>query len=671
MSASTLSVPRSSMTRQVMEAVARGWSVIPVVLHGTDKKPAVKWSRYMTKQASASDVQQWQEDKCPQMWGLVAGAVSGLVILDFDGEEGRALMAAWGLNPHIRTGSGGYHVYVQHPGWPVKTFNSKSPRPWNVIYPGLDIRADGGYAVFAGRNANGPYEALRELAPDPLTVLPNEARAALGLLTAPEERPQAATPVVIDLAYRYPSERLLTTALEMVERGDGRDNAAFWLVKQLQDNQYTEDEAAAVGLQYVEAVPQTDTKGNIAPFTAATMQDKVSDVYAKYTRREPITTLEDVEGLFDQLVAALPYKRLRLVEAPATPAVATPTEAAQPQVDSSVRRITYTPLTFAQVLNRPRQEPLLTDILMMNSVAILSAAPGAGKSFFAYDLALSVATDTAFLGREVKPGTAVVIAAEGISGAPVRLRAFMQEHELEEHPDNFYVFPHSIPLSEPTALAAVLAALDTLPKPINLVVVDTLARCYVGNENLQEDANKFISALDRIKVATGGCVLALHHTNKGGTGSRGSTVFPGGSDTMLALTKDMQAPEFFKLTCEKQKDGAGFEPIALHGKSINLGDGENSLVMELMPEELNVRLKTGTQAPARTDQILSVLEDLGDAGATHSAWESACTNRLSDLSGSAFARALRDLKKTGRVTKGPGKFDPYTVVSKGGVTDMS
>lgn len=66
-----------------------------------------------------------------------------------------------------------------------------------------------------------------------------------------------------------------------------------------------------------------------------------------------------------------------------------------------------------------------------------------------------------------------------------------------------------------------------------------------------------------------------------------------------------------------------------------------------------------------------MLEELGDAGATHSMWESACANRLADLSGSAFARALRDLKKAGRVTKGAGKFDPYTVVSKGGVIDMS
>ncbi len=654
MSASTLSVPRSTMSEQVVEAVARGWSVIPVVLQGTDKKPAVKWSRYMTQRASPFDVQVWQEDKRPQMWGVVAGEVSGLVILDFDGEQGCALMAAWGLNPHIRTGSGGYHVYVQHPGWPVKTFNSKSPRPWNVIYPGLDIRADGGYAVFAGRNANGPYEALRELTPDPLTVLPDEARSALGLLTAPEERPRDAIPVVIEPSDRYPSERLLERALEMVKAGEGRDNAAFWLVKQLQDNQYTEDEAAAMGLQYVEAVPQTDTKGNIAPFTAATMQAKVSNVYANYTAREPIVTLEDVEGLMDTVVAAHPYRGLRLVEAPATP-VATPTEAAQPQVDSSVRRITYTPLTVEDILNRPMPEFLAEDVFLKNSLAWLTGPPGHYKSFLAYHLAVAVATDTPFIGKRVQAGSVAYIAAEGVAGAGKRIRAYCQENGVEALPRNLYLFDRAIPLADGQHRAAFLEALGTLPGGVELVVVDTQARCYTGNENDVEAANAFINGLDAIRTATGACVLVLHHTGKAGGTYRGSSAFLCAADTMVNVERDGNNPEYATLTCVKQKDFEPFRNVLLQAGSVDLGLDQTSLVLRELPEDMRI----GRTPEVGVAQVLDILRGLGADGASNSAWQQACVSR--GMSASTFNRHRNALEADGKVAKGPNKRDLWKV----------
>jgi hypothetical protein len=63
-------------------------------------------------------------------------------------------MVEWGIEPHVRTRSGGSHFYLRHPGWPVATLNAKSGKaswPW----PGLDIRGDGGFAVLLGHNDKG------------------------------------------------------------------------------------------------------------------------------------------------------------------------------------------------------------------------------------------------------------------------------------------------------------------------------------------------------------------------------------------------------------------------------------------------------------------------------------------------------------------------------------
>ena len=99
--------------------------------------------------------------------------------------KGARLLRQLGLAPHVRTGSGGYHIYFAHPGWPVKTLNGKSASELGHRWPGLDIRADGGYAAFCGHNTRGRYEWLRLPLLEPTEKLPDDLRRALGLLHAP------------------------------------------------------------------------------------------------------------------------------------------------------------------------------------------------------------------------------------------------------------------------------------------------------------------------------------------------------------------------------------------------------------------------------------------------------------------------------------------------------
>jgi hypothetical protein len=136
-------------------AYALGWSLVVLNI---DKHPVVPaWKDYQMKRAPLDHIL-----KCTQYQGaaslaVITGALSGVVVLDFDGPAGLATMRKLNLEPHLCTGSGGFHVYVKHPGFYVPTLNGKTVPKLAVPYPGMDVRGDGGLAIIAGRNHNGEY----------------------------------------------------------------------------------------------------------------------------------------------------------------------------------------------------------------------------------------------------------------------------------------------------------------------------------------------------------------------------------------------------------------------------------------------------------------------------------------------------------------------------------
>jgi hypothetical protein len=112
-----------------------GFSVIPVTFQS--KVPLVNWREYQSKRATKTQIEQWF--RTPEVnVGVVTGAISGIVIVDIDTKEniGRPLYPT----ATTRTGSGGAHYIYKHPRVPVKTIAG--------LLPGVDVRGDGGYAVF-------------------------------------------------------------------------------------------------------------------------------------------------------------------------------------------------------------------------------------------------------------------------------------------------------------------------------------------------------------------------------------------------------------------------------------------------------------------------------------------------------------------------------------------
>lgn len=117
-----------------------GFSVIPIQPNG--KAPLVSWAVYQGASAVEEVVRSWWARWPDANVGVVTGAVSGIVVVDIDGEKGLASVKAAGLElPRTMccTTGRGIHVYFKHPGWRV-------PNRAGVL-PGVDVRGDGGFVV--------------------------------------------------------------------------------------------------------------------------------------------------------------------------------------------------------------------------------------------------------------------------------------------------------------------------------------------------------------------------------------------------------------------------------------------------------------------------------------------------------------------------------------------
>ncbi len=244
-----------------------GLSVIPATAR---KAPAVSWKKYQTRIPSRDEFEGWAREN-PPVWGIVTGAISRRVVLDFDGADGQRTLERLGLRPHVITPSGGAHIHVAHPGFPVSTQNhiSASKKPWSVEWPGLDIRGDGGFEALIGATDKGAYRIVRDLAElEPWGALPANFRRHF------EPKPKA--PI---------EDELLRRALDLAA-ASGRNEGGLWLACQLRDNSLTEAEAEAVMGRYSGSVGPLNRKGAHEPYTTTEARESLRSAYSR-AAREP------------------------------------------------------------------------------------------------------------------------------------------------------------------------------------------------------------------------------------------------------------------------------------------------------------------------------------------------------------------------------------------------
>lgn len=270
-----------------------------------------------------------------------------------------------------------------------------------------------------------------------------------------------------------------------------------------------------------------------------------------------------------------------------------------PDAPASAR---YKMLSLAEVIAQPPPTWIIDHVIATQAVSVLYGQWGIGKSFITLDWALSVATGRPWIDHQVQAGPVVYIAAEGAGGMGKRVQAW--EHKTGQAlpgPDRFIMVPEPVNLMDGATASAFVAALAVagIEQPA-LIVFDTLSRCTLGGEeNSNSEMSLAVARATEIAQATGAAVLLVHHPGKGGD-IRGASAVPGNVETVIKVVNEEGV---LKLECEKQKDGAAFDPFYLMLEYVESAD--SMVVMTASGAAM-----TGTREGALTPNMRRVLEAL-------------------------------------------------------------
>ena len=277
----------------------------------------------------------------------------------------------------------------------------------------------------------------------------------------------------------------------------------------------------------------------------------------------------------------------------------------------------FTLKRFEDIQISPEPNYLVKGLLPRVELAVIWGPPKCGKSFWAFDLVMHVTLDWQYRGRRVQQGPAVYLALEGGSGFAGQVEAWRQRH-LAKHKDPvpFYLLdvPIDMVAEHKVLIAAIRAQIgDQAPA---CVVIDTLNRALIGDENKSDDMAKFIRAADLIRLTFDCLVIVIHHCGIQGGRPRGHTSLPGADDVQIAVERDHAD----NIVCrvEFMKDGESGAAFVSRLERVELGedkDGDTITSCVIVPVEGGTPAKRA-KLTATTKLALEQLQELiGDCGA--------------------------------------------------------
>lgn len=241
-------------------------------------------------------------------------------------------------------------------------------------------------------------------------------------------------------------------------------------------------------------------------------------------------------------------------------------------IDALRARLCYDPV--AELMAAAHETWLLDDLLPCAGIGFIYGPPGSYKSFMALDMALSIASGKEWHGYECEnPGATIYIAAEGVRGIQERTVAWRIHHQQPNAP--FGILKGAVMMDDPLSVSALGQMLEgeqeRIGQKIRMIVIDTLARSFNGDENSAQEIGAFVNACSRLSSDVGDCfVLIVAHTGKAiEKGMRGSSALDGAADCHFLVTKPNQGQALVKNT--KQKDVEMAEPMRFAMELVDTG----------------------------------------------------------------------------------------------------
>jgi hypothetical protein len=194
---------------------------------------------------------------------------------------------------------------------------------------------------------------------------------------------------------------------------------------------------------------------------------------------------------------------------------------------------------------------LIKKLLPASGIAFIGGQSGAGKTFLAVALAVSLASRTEFCGCPVREriGVAYVV-GEGAGMFALRLAAAKLSSGVKETLP--FASADQVPeLQSGNGIAAFIEELRSVGQEmqsrhgvrLGAIVLDTVAACFqMKDENDNAEASRICRIMRHIGESVGAVIIPVHHYGKDpATGLRGASAWRAAADVVLSVTCDIDA----------------------------------------------------------------------------------------------------------------------------------
>ena len=198
-------------------------------------------------------------------------------------------------------------------------------------------------------------------------------------------------------------------------------------------------------------------------------------------------------------------------------------------------------------------------VLPRAALGVIFGESGSGKSFFALDMAASIARGLPWRERRTRKARVAYIVAEGAGGFRQRAHAYSGHHGIGLADLDIAILGDAPNFMRVVDVQRVIDGV-TAYGGVEIIVVDTFAQVLPGaNENSAEDVGLALSHCRTLHKLTGAMVLLIHHSGKDATkGARGWSGLRAAADFEMEITRadDRRAATVTKL--KDGEDGAAF-----------------------------------------------------------------------------------------------------------------
>lgn len=175
--------------------------------------------------------------------------------------------------------------------------------------------------------------------------------------------------------------------------------------------------------------------------------------------------------------------------------------------------------------------------LQEQALIMVHGPSGGGKTFAVLDWSMHIAAGfDNWNGHKVKSGAVVYLAGEGHHGLRSRVAAWKQHHKAKHL--NMWLSKAGCDLNTAEGYQRVLDAVRALPEKPSMIVIDTLHRFLLGDENSAQDAKTMIDACAGLMREFDCSVLLVHHTGVSEEAqhrARGSSAWKGALEIEISI----------------------------------------------------------------------------------------------------------------------------------------